>query len=549
MVLVKVEELTEEEKELVRLYVTSVDSNVFCVHGLSGIVGGAYARYSRAKGGFRKTFAKEFVKEGKLDVKRSRDLLNRVLIQFGDDSVGELEGAHLSVEGISNLATKVIEDRRIGGSPIEQSSRYVFYDERLPTGNFKYLKERRIMESRFVGDYIKLMDLAFQTYVELIEPMQEFFRRLKPLEQAEYDIRGSGEKIRFADTKDEKERKAFRTTHNLDIRTKACDTIRVLLPAATLTNVGIFGNGRFFQHMLTKLYSHPLEEMHDIAIEAHEALNYIIPDYVKRAARSDYLVENDRRMQELTDKLFANKRPWESIEVELLENSVNSHNFTNYLVAQMLFPYSEHPIRQLRDIVGHLTKEERQLIIDTYVGNRKTRRDRPERALEFGYPINFELVGNFGIYRDLHRHRILTQMRQGLTTRLGFFVPDEIKEARFGDIVLRVADKSADLYEKLKTEGLREEAQYVVLFGHNIRWYMGMNFREAMHMWELRTIPQGHPSYRRMCQEMHRLTSEKYPELANTMKFVDYNDYFWSRAESEARQRARERQLGLSQDE
>ncbi len=279
-----------------------------------------------------------------------------------------------------------------------------------------------------------------------------------------------------------------------------------------------------------------------IGKSAHSELNKVIPKYVERARRDSYSVETRLSMQQLTDSLLRGVPVDSTGSVILLEN--RPEEFLDNIVASMLFEYSQHPSSQLRNIVSQLLREKKLEIIRTYYGDRTNRRNRPGRALEFGYPLHFDLVGDFGIYRDLHRHRMLTQMRQRLSTRNGFYMPDLLVEAGFQNQVERVRDEVANLYEKIVVE-YPEEAQYPVLFGFNIRWNMGFNFREAMHMWELRTTKQGHPTYRKMCQEMYR-ASERNPHynlLLKEMGFVDFKDYFWSRGESEASQRVKERRL------
>ena len=329
--------MNKEQIKKISKYVTNPEGNVFCVTNLPGLAGAIYARYSRAETGFRETLAREFLGEnGNVKVDKAEDLIERVLNAYGDDSVGELEGTHLSFEQVSNIATKVIEDKRIGGSPIEQSTRYVFYDKKDENGNFKYLREKRIMESRFRDEFLRTMDFAFQTYADLVEPMQEYFRKLKLINEAEYAIKpGDSKKYKISELSDEKDIKAFNTTYKSDIRTKACDTIRVLLPAATLTNVGIFGNGRYFQGLLTALYSHELTEMQDLAVAAHVELNKVIPKFVKRACRDNYLVNTERNMNELTKKLLAEIQPKESKDVVMLTTS--PLYYFNDLVAQMLY--------------------------------------------------------------------------------------------------------------------------------------------------------------------------------------------------------------------
>jgi len=532
---------TQEELEVLKQYVTDPESNVFAVRGLDGIIGPAYARYSRAKGSFLETFLKEFIKEGQLDPVKAKEVIERILIAFGDDSVGELEGAHLSMEQVSNLATKEIEDRRIGGSPIEQSTRYVVYDQKDEQGGWRYLRPKEIMQSSLAGEYESVMDELFDTYASLVLPMQEYYKKIKPLAEAEYDVLGKGIKQKRVDLSDEKDIKAFDRTYGFDIRSKTCDTIRVLLPASTLTNVGLFGNGRFFQNLISHLYTHELDEMNVLAEKSHEALDKIVPTFVKRAKRNEYLSATRKKMQELVDKMLAGITPQEEQRVRLFFTT--DWDYFNLVLAQALYPYSRHPLHQLCDIVGKLSAQEKQEIFETYAGERKTRRDRPDRALEAGYPFTFDLIGDFGIYRDLQRHRMLTQQRQLLNPYLGFADNDDIRLAGFQAKIDAVREKAERLYEKIKQECGRIVAQYAVLFGHRIRFTMGMNLREAEHMTELRTTPQGHPSYRQICQEMARQILEICPWAEESLKFVDYGQYTWARADSEAKQRVLEKEL------
>ncbi|MEW6366244.1 MAG: FAD-dependent thymidylate synthase [Acidobacteriota bacterium] len=534
-----------KEQEALARFVSDPAGNVFVVNpgALPGMIGAVYARYSRAKGGFREILLNEFVKEGILDPKRADELIERVLIQFGDDSVQELESAWLSIEEISNIATKAIEDRRLG-SYIEQSSRYVYYDRRDDQGRFRYLREPTIMASPHAAAFEATMNSAFETYCRLIAPMQAYFERRKPLESAEYEIRLGQGRIRYDGCGDERERRDFHRTWVADIRTKTCDTLRILLPVATLTNVGMHANGRTFEHMLRHLYSSDLPELQEIAKRAHTALNTIIPRYVQRAQRTDFLVETRHAMCALAEKLLA------GLDAPLPAGNgvrlIRSGSHDDGQLAAMLFAFSELPFETLLTRVEQLSGEERHEILETYVGRRTWRRDRPGRALEFGCPWLFELVIDFGIYRDLHRHRMVTQERQLLSTRLGFAeIPPEIVEAGFSDDIQTRVDASARMYERIRADLGREIAQYAVLFGFNVRCYFGFNDREAQHLLELRTGRQGHRSYRRVCQEMYRQMLAVAPERVRAIcQFVDLNDYEWPRADSEAWQRAMEAGLG-----
>ena len=534
---------TDEERELLREFVSDPDVPVFIVKPgkMPGMVGAAFARYSRSRGGFREVLLREFIREGVLDAVHADALIERILVEYGDDSVQELESAWLGLEGVSNLATKVVEDRRLSG-PIEQSTRYVFYDERDAEGRYRYLREPTIMASRLGGRYEEVLDSIFTVYCGLIEPMKAYFEGRKPLETAEYDIRRDGHgKIAFTQCADEAERKVFRAVWKTDIRTKACDTIRILLPAATLTNVGVHANGRTFEHMIRHLLSHELPEMQALGARVKEALSTVIRRYVQRAEVSPWIIGAREAMRRFASQLVADS-PTFTLGATLHEGKYSVIGET----AAMLFPESEHSFQQLMDALargGPVDEIRRE-----YLGHRQNRRHHSGRALEFGSRWLFELVIDFGIFRDLHRHRMLTQQRQMLSTRLGYApIPEELVEAGFEDRVRLCYDQSADLYEAIRTELGPVVAQYAVLFGFNLRALFGFSNREAQHLLELRTIPQGHKSYRRLCQDMYRQMLEHDPRVAQLCPFLDPNDYDWPRADAAAREAAKLEKLGGSQ--
>ena len=556
-----------EEKEILKKYVTDPDGDVFCVTNLEGIVGSIYARYSRAKGGFREVLLKEFIKEGMLDVQRASQLIERVLVAYGDDSVGELEGAHVSFENISVLLTKEIEDRRIGGSPIEQSTRYVFYDQRDEQGNFRYYRDPRIMASPHASEYVATMDFVFQTYCDLMEPMKAYYQGLKPIEEAEYDILGTGQKQKIAELKEEKDQKAFTITYNSDIRTKACDSLRSLLPLSTKTNVGMFGNGRFYQGVLSHLMTLSFSEAASVAQQGKAELDKVIPHYVKRSKANDYRQTVHQAMNALTSELLATTDAKDEDPVVLLDRGESAMaEMINTLVmeqtmisadqlreltrdeedvltiAMMLYEYCHHPLRQLIKVVRKLTPELKERIRQTYIGERQTRRDRPYRALESGYRYTFDLITDFGTYKDFERHRMTSQLRQRFSPMLGFIVPEDIKLAGFEAKALACHERVKALYQTFVRD-FPLEASYVTLHGHKVRWILAFNEREAYHLLELRTTPQGHPQYRKVCQLLHKEIAKTRSWRAEAMKFVDHNDYFWSRGDAEAKQRVKERKL------
>lgn len=557
--------LSPDQATLLAKYVTSTDQNVYAIKDLGGIVGAVFARYSRAKGGFRETLLKEFISEGVIDPAHASELIERILIAFGDDSVGELEGAHVAFEDVSMLATKDIEDRRLA-SYIEQSTRYVFYDMRMENGRYRYLVPESVRGTALEAQYVATMDFVFDTYCRLIEPMKAYYSSLKPIDDAEYDIKDEKVKRRYAFFTDEEDRKAFHMTYNADMRTKACDTLRFLLPLSTLTNLGVFGNGRFYEHVLSYCYSSELPESRTIAKQAHEALNKVIPRYVQRAAVKHYNVATRTAMQALTDRIVA---PYDvasetEASIELTDRGA-AHIATRIrgagaidpavidqamqevsdetMIACMLYQHCTLSLAQLRHIVRAMSAEKRREITDTYIGDRKTRRDRPGRAFEAGYAYTFDCVTDYGTYKDLQRHRMATQLRQRFTPKLGFVVPEDLTTCGFAEDAMECHRRTDALYDAMMAAGHVADAQYATMHGHRVRWIIGFNDRAAHHLIELRTGSQGHPSYRKVAMAMHDMITARSEWRGKVMAFADHADYFWARGDSEARQRAKEKAL------
>ena len=208
-----------------------------------------------------------------------------------------------------------------------------------------------------------------------------------------------------------------------------------------------------------------------------------------------------------------------SSSTDILLNGLSAH-----ALASALFSYTHISLDQILQFVMRMPHEDKLALLKQYVGARNSRRDRSGRGLESGYPITFDLVGGFAEYRDLERHRMLTQQRQLLTTELGFIMPPEVRELGLENEVEGVVRAMGDLNKKLRAYGLVGASQYATLFNHRIRFMMGMNLREFQHLAELRSQPAGHFSYRAMVQEMARSLDKVYPWAALTHGFVDYSD-------------------------
>lgn len=522
------EEFTDEEKEILRPFCTNLDKPVFALINLPEVVKGAlFSRYSRTTKSLRRTLLDEFIKRPEMGFKeivgfqvssganqivaiqKAEEFYDRLLVGYGDDSVAELGGAHLAVENISNIATKIIEDSRIGISPLEKSSRYVYFNEKID-GKYRYFRDPDVMNSKFVDDYVETCDLLFDTYSKLIDPIAKFVMERFPQEEVSD--------------------RAYAAA----VRAKVCDIIRVLLPVGTLTNVGLFGNGRAFEYLLTKMFAHPLKEMPMVAMMMHEELSKVIPSFVKRAVNQhgvemrQYLSETRYGMENLARDILAKETVPDRPHLTLVKWDPEAEV---KVVAAMLYPYSQLPMDKLIEIAKQMSDEQKKKVISEYLSRRANRRHKAGRALE-NTQYTFDICANYGIHRDLHRHRILTQERQDLTVNNGYDTPKELIEAGFQKEYDDVMDACKEAFNQIYPV-FPKQAQYLVAMGFRLRWYFTLNLREVYFLTELRSGQQGHPDYRKIAQQMFLKVKEVHPNLTEFIKFVDMKDYPLGRIDAE----------------
>jgi thymidylate synthase ThyX len=542
------DEFSKAEKGALVSFFTNLDQPVFGLKLPQEVAGALFSRYSRSIKSLRRTFLDEFLGDPELALKnllggkipgsdqsdalkKARAFYDRVLVGYGDDSVAQLGGAHIACEKISNVAANILEDARIGIAPLEKSTRYVRFDQKDAAGNYLFYREPRIMASAHRAEFLELMNLLFDTYSRQIDPIIEFVKRSVPIEEVELRHPQSGGPLSYQEAqKDEKLKKWAETAYRSTLRTQACDILRAYLPASTLTNVGFFGVGQAFEYLLTKLYSHELTEARELAGAMHRELDQLIPSFVKRAKPSDYMAETYTAIRSMTARVISALPAQAGEAVTLVDYDDAAEE---KIIAAILYPHSQQPLRQLRTSVSKMPVNQRRDVLDEYLKRRRHRRDKPGRALEQVY-YTFDIIGNLGLYRDLHRHRILTQERQDFTTVRDYDTPREIEEAGFKAEFDRCMANAAALYEKIRAD-FPLEAQYVVPFAYKIRWTMTMNLREAVHIGELRTMPQGHPDYRFIVQEMWRKIQAVHPALAGCAKFIDWQTYRLGRLQSEMR--------------
>ena len=526
------EEFTDEEAEILRRYFTNLDLPVFALVNLPEVVKGAlFARYSRSPLSLRRLFLDEFV--GDLDISgdetidatvglaRAEQLYDRVFFEYGDDSVAQLGGVHLACEQASNLLTKVLEWGRLM-SYLEQSTRYIGYDARLSNGRYRYYRDPQLVRSALGARYVGDMDRLFDTYAELVPIMQQYFTRRYPKQAGDSDF-----------------------VYKQSIKAKALDSIRGILPAASLSNVGIYGTGQGYEALLLRMRAHPLPEARAYAELMLTELRKVIPSFLKRVdipdrggAWSAYLEKNRLAMDDLAAALFGDDIE-SSAAVVADAPSVTLVDFDpdaeDKMVAAALYPHVHVDESAVLERVRRLGTDEKRSILLAYAGERTNRRHKPGRALERCF-YRFDVLSDYGAFRDLQRHRMLTIEWQPLSPRHGYVRPEAVVEAGVAEAFDDAVGRSAALHDALAPR-FPHQAPYAVSLAYRVRYVMELNAREAMHMLELRSSPQGHPEYRRVAQEMHRLISEDagHPVLAEMMRYVDHAEYDLERLDSERR--------------
>lgn len=528
------EDFTDKQKDVLKRFVTNTSSNIFVLRNLPEVIKGAlFSRYSRSSLGLRSLLLKDFIlneetefqnivnlskeEEGQnqmVAIKKAQNFYDRILDGYGDDSIGELGGAHLAVENISMLAAKILEDRRIGGSPLEKSTRYIYFDQKN-NDEYMFYREPVLMTSAFRDLFLGTCNKLFDFYSSLIPPFTAIMEEKYP--------------------RSEEEPKA---PYKAAIRAKVLDCLRGILPVSTLTNMGVYGNGRFFESMIQKLHSHNLAEIEEIGKKTHEELAKVIPSFVRRAepghrhqeAFHKFYEQQEDEVKAATLRLLTQGGPVCAPSVKMVHCDPKA---VNKVVAATLYANSSLSLSEIEARAERFTPEEVARVLDSIANNRENRRQKSPRSLEMA-DFTFEIVADFGVYRDLQRHRMLSQQRQLLNCEYGYFVPEEIKATDMEESYHRLMLEAKSAYDEIACE-LPEEAQYVIPMAYNIRWYFHINLRALQWFCELRSSPQGHPAYRFIAQEMAKQVSVKYPAFERFFKFVDYEGYDLGRLGQEVR--------------
>lgn len=481
--------------------VTNLDGDVYATMGKleSVTAAAAMARLSRRGDDMRITILDEFAGEAEKDTK----LLQRVITAYGDDSVQQLVGQHFVVENASNLLTKKLEWGRLAAY-LEQSTRYIYYDQRDENGKYRYFVPPQL-DDKTKRQYVEILDEIFDKYSKVVHELTKYVTDTSDTPKEERDMAWKGA-----------------------VRAQACDAARSALPVATKSTVGIFASGQALESLIMHLLSDELEEARTVGQQLLVEGRKVVPTFLERADKPErggamiaYRANTYSGVKKLADEYMPTNHSDHDEPITLTD--IWPKNELD-LVPDMLYEHTDQPLNVLREEVEEWSYDKKLSVFEAYMGERLNRRHKPGRTLEKAH-YSWDLVCDYGIFRDLQRHRMVDDMEwQFLTPRFGYEVPKLVEDAGLTEEFEKCFDLSLKLFSILQGNGYMLEAQYATLLGHKMRWKVTMNAREAFHFNELRTSPQGHPGYRKLVLQMHEVLATKHPLIAEAMKFVNQDE-------------------------
>lgn len=462
-------------------------------------IAAAMARLSRRADDLRITLLDEFAnKTGK-----DEDLLKRVITAYGDDSVQQLVGQHIVVEGASNLLTKKLEWGRLAAY-LEQSTRYIYYDQKNENGHYRYYTPHHF-NKKTKALYRETLDSIFDKYSDMVHKLTDHVRAASDVPKSEQD--GAW----MAAT-----------------RAQACDAVRAVLPVATQSTVGIYASGQALESLIMHLLWDELPEARATGEKLLQEARKVVSTFLERAdiperggATIAYQANRRTAVKKLAEEHLPKNHAQQSDAVTLTD--IWPRNELD-VIPDMLYEHSHLPLESIRDDVAKWSYKQKVSVFNAYIGERLNRRHRPGRALEKIH-YSWDLVCDYGIFRDLQRHRMVDDLEwQCLTPRYGYEIPALIEEAGLAEPFLDCFDQSLELYSALQEAGYELEAQYATLMGHKMRWKVTYNARQAFHLHELRTTQHGHPGYRKLVLEMHEKLVQMHPLIGEAIKFVNKDE-------------------------
>ena len=527
---------SKQEKFFLHPFFSNTNKEIYCIKGLPPELTGALcSRASRAKNDLRRIFLDEYIKpilesndknlakELKITInflhnngidkivnnKKAQIFFAKWLAQYGDDSIMQMLGTYLVITKVSQVALKHLEDQRIGIAPIEKSTRYVDYSTKI-NNSYQYYTE-----SALGKEYERTMNLLFDTYSKSLPILKKILIKKYPDE------------------------------NQLILEKKAFDILRGLLPCSTFSQVAFYGNAQAMEYLINRSIQHPLSELRFISENSKTELNKEIPSLLMRLSGEKtkdyqkYLIQKPINVDKIVDKLWKESKL--DIEnkpiVKLVDYDKNSEN---KIIASILFPQTHLSWKSVAKKVNSLNNKQKQDILKTYVKSRKERWQKIGRAMENAY-VRFEIVMNIGAYRDLQRHRMMTQARQLFSTHLGYDIPKELVSTEILKPYNKAMEQAKKTFEKIEKKD-KYLAQYSVPMAYRIRFYQYKNLRQCFWEGELRTTPQGHTDYRIIEQEKYKLLKKVYPNISEFM-MVDMNNYDIARRGTIEKIKAKEKML------
>lgn len=503
-------ELSAAEQVILAPYVTNLERPVFALRHLpEEVVAVLFAYYSRSRDSLRQNLLK-LITEGDLAYleaqglpeaepaglnharDRARQFHEKWVVGYGHASVAEHAVAHLAVEDVSIIASKVIEDMRLA-SYTEKSTRYVAFDPE------RYYRLPELDGTAAGTAYHATVRFLMHTYASLMP------RVIKAIQTAWPRLPTQSER-----------------GHDTACRAKALDLLRYLLPAGTLTNLGITINGRALEHLLTKMLSHPLAEVQQLGVQLKNEALQVMPTLLKYAQYSAYMAETDAAMHTLAQDILGQAAPVETPAVSLVQAPTDAET---QLVAAILYGYSQHAWPQVLACAQGMSGQHREHVVEAYLQQRGPH-DQPLRALEH-LTYTFEILVDYGAYRDIQRHRMATQTRQMPAPILGYSLPADCQRYGLSAIFQECMQRAAETYQDIAREH-PPAAPYVLPLAYRCRVLITWNLREMYHFVQLRSAKQGHASYRRIAQAVYQSLAVRHPLLARYMR-VDLQDYALAR--------------------
>jgi len=487
--------------------VTSVSENVYAFTSKldPASIATALARFCRGNRSLRLTILEEFSRAADMDESVSQS----ILADYGDESVKQLVNVQLVVEGASDLLIKKLEWGRLA-TYVEQSPRGTKFEERDEHGSYRYFIPS-YFDATTKNLYCDVLDQIFETYSEMLGQLTKHLA-----------IETGG--------------KAGSANQGAAYA-RASQVLRATLPVATRSTVGVFASAQSVESLIIRLLADDLPEANAAGDKLLEAARQVIPTFLSDVDRAElggavtaYRANTAKAVQALVQQHLPTDYAADSAGPVTLTDIWPRNELD--LVPDMLYEHTDRALGDIREAVTGWDYDQKLEAFQAYIGERFSRRHYPGRALEKAR-YSWDLVTPYAVFRNLQRHRMVDDLEwQKLTPRFGYDVPKLVDEAGLTELFEKCFDLSLRLYSSLQQAGYSLEAQYATLYGHNLRWKLTVNARQAMHLIELHARPDGNQDNRKLVLEMHDKIATRHPLLAEAMRFVaeEENDELMRRA-------------------